>query len=390
MRIVADYVRAVEALAATSADSLDHATLRSSYENAISLARTLHSSENLTDQFTALGTENKDLALERDAAVADRNTLTARVTQLEAQLAQTLALANVAANSSTTGRKGQTDPEKFTGEDRGKLRSFVALLRLCLIDHPGEFPNEQVKLRYAFSRLEGATLEQLIYLVKDDHVNLANFEAFVTSLEEAYGDPDRVNTAERALAKLRQGNRDFVAYYAEFQRSIADLNWNDAAKRTALHRGLCEELKDILSIQDLPEDWSGYVALMKKRDMQYRAQKAEAHRSSGQTKPATTPTARNTSPHPTQNAPHPTSSGSGHFGPAPMDLSAARRQLSPKECQKRIDENRCLYCGGFNHMARDCPNKPKTSVRPLHGAIAETAQPAMSESSTPNPQSGNV
>jgi hypothetical protein len=166
-------------------------------------------------------------------------------------------------------------------------------------------------------------LEQLIHLVKDDCVNLANFEAFVTSLEEAYGDPNRVNTAERALAKLRQGNRDFVTYYAEFQRLIAHLNWNDAVKHVALHRGLCEELKDILSIQDLPEDWSCYVVLVKKWDMQYRVCKVEAHRSSGQTKPATMPTARNTSPNPAQNTPHPTSSSSSHFGPAPMDLSAA-------------------------------------------------------------------
>jgi hypothetical protein len=226
--------------------------------------------------------------------------------------------------------------------------------------------------------------------VKDDRVNLGNFEAFVTSLEEAYGDPDRVNTAKRVLAKLRQGNRGFVAYYAEFQRLIADLNWNDAAKRVALHRGLCEELKDILSTQDLPEDWSRYIALVKRRDMQYCARKAETHRSSGQTKPATMPTARNTSPNLAQDAPHPTSSSSGHFGPAPMDLSAARCQLCPEERQKRIDENRCLYCGGFNHMVRDCPNKPKTSVRPLRGAVAEMAQPEMSGSSTPNPQSGNV
>jgi hypothetical protein len=226
--------------------------------------------------------------------------------------------------------------------------------------------------------------------VKDDRVNLENFEAFMTSLEEAYGDPDRMNTAEWALAKLCEGNRDFVAYYAVFQRLIADLDWNDAAKRAALHRGLCEELKDILSTQDLPEDWSRYVALVKKRDMQYRACKAETHRSSGQTKPATTPTARNTSPNTAQNAPHPTSSGSGHFGPVPIDLSAARRRLSPEERQKRIDENRCLYCGGCNHMVWDCPNKPKASARPLRGAVAETAQPEMSESCTPNPQSGNV
>jgi hypothetical protein len=82
----------------------------------------------------------------------------------------------------------------------------VALLCLRLIDHPGEFPNEQSKLRYAFSRLEGAALEQLIHLMKDDGMNLGNFEAFVTSLEEAYRNPDCVNTAERVLAKLRQGN----------------------------------------------------------------------------------------------------------------------------------------------------------------------------------------
>jgi hypothetical protein len=52
------------------------------------------------------------------------------------------------------------------------------------------------------------------------------------TMAEAYGVPDRANTAERALSKLRQGNRDFVSYYAEFQRLIADLQWNDAALRT--------------------------------------------------------------------------------------------------------------------------------------------------------------
>jgi hypothetical protein len=115
IRIIADHARAIEALAAASADSLDHATLLSSYKNAISLAHTLHSSENLTDRFATLATENEDLTLERDTTVADHNTLTARVTQLKAQLAQTLALANVATNSSPAGRKGQTAPKSSLG-----------------------------------------------------------------------------------------------------------------------------------------------------------------------------------------------------------------------------------------------------------------------------------
>jgi hypothetical protein len=202
VRIIADPVQAIEALTAASTDSLDHATLRSRYENAINLTCVLHSSKNLSDRFTAPVTENEDLALERDAAIADRNVLTTRVIQLEAQLTQTLALVTAGTNSLPASCKGQTDPEKFTGEDRGKLRSFVALLHLRLIDCPGEFLTEQSKLRYAFSRLEGATLEQMIHIIQDDRVNLENLGAFMMSLDEAYGDPNHVNTAEWALAKL--------------------------------------------------------------------------------------------------------------------------------------------------------------------------------------------
>jgi tRNA A37 threonylcarbamoyladenosine dehydratase len=58
-------------------------------------------------------------------------------------------------------------------------------------------------LHYALSRLEGAALEQLIHLVDNDHVDLDNFNAFITLLEEAYSDPDHANTAECALLKLR-------------------------------------------------------------------------------------------------------------------------------------------------------------------------------------------
>jgi hypothetical protein len=64
MRIIADHVRAVEALTTTLMNAIDHAMLCTSYENAINLAHMLHSTENLTDQFATLATENKDLALE--------------------------------------------------------------------------------------------------------------------------------------------------------------------------------------------------------------------------------------------------------------------------------------------------------------------------------------
>jgi hypothetical protein len=80
-----------------------------------------------------------------------------------------------------------------------------------------------------------------------------------------------MNTAKQALAKLCQGNWDFIIYYAEFQCLIVDLDWNNTAKQAALYHGLSEELQDILSTQDLREDWANYITLIKKRDMQYHA-----------------------------------------------------------------------------------------------------------------------
>jgi hypothetical protein len=74
----------------------------------------------------------------------------------------------------------------LTREYCSKLRSFVALLCICLIDCTGEFPNKQLKLQYTFSRLEGAVLEQIIHVVKDNWVNLKNVDTFITLLEEAY------------------------------------------------------------------------------------------------------------------------------------------------------------------------------------------------------------
>jgi hypothetical protein len=103
MRIITDHIRAVEDLAATSTNSLNHATLRTSYEHAINLAHTLHSSENVTDRFAVLVTENEDLMLERDTTIANCNALTMWVMQLEAQLMQTLALMTATTNSSPPG-----------------------------------------------------------------------------------------------------------------------------------------------------------------------------------------------------------------------------------------------------------------------------------------------
>jgi len=138
-------------------------------------------------------------------------------------------------------------------------------------------------------------LAQIMPFVEDHRIKLDNVAALITILENAFGDPDRAATAERELNKLGRTNRDFSLYYAEFQHLFMELDYNDAAKRNTLRRGLLEQLKDALSYNpNQPEDLQQFVNLCNRPDKQIRACKAEKRGDAPVTAPRGTPAPTNT------------------------------------------------------------------------------------------------
>src|SRR5437763_11809578 len=99
-------------------------------------------------------------------------------------------------------------------------------------------PNTQVKLYYAFNALSEPAAAQVLPYVRDNRVDLTDLAALIRILENAFGNPNRVRDAENKLFSISQGNKDFSAYFAEFQRYAAEVSWNDNAKMTALCRGI--------------------------------------------------------------------------------------------------------------------------------------------------------
>jgi hypothetical protein len=194
-----------------------------------------------TDLQTTLDTRTT----ERDALRAELDTRTA-----ERDASDTLARENqvrldtlnatigrLPGNTTNPRREKMSDPPKYSG-DRAALRPFLAHLHLKLTGDHDLFPDEPKRLAYSVGRLEGKAFDHILPFITSTGISLDNVQALSNLLEAAFGDPDRVGTAERKLDTLKQNNRDFATYYSEFARIIADLDWNTGAQRNALRRGL--------------------------------------------------------------------------------------------------------------------------------------------------------
>ena len=107
----------------------------------------------------------------------------------------------------------------------------MAQLAMKIADEPGQFSNKQFKMRYASNRLEGVALNQIQPYIdrKTGDPKLESLEKLLDLLQLAFGDQDIQATANRELLKLKQKDREFAQYYAEFQRWVPDVDWNDAA-----------------------------------------------------------------------------------------------------------------------------------------------------------------
>jgi len=77
------------------------------------------------------------------------------------------------------------------------------------------------------------------------------------------------------MREIKQMNRQFSEYYAEFQVIAAELDWNPSALRNALWMVLSEEMKDSFTYSDKPEELPAFVTVCQKRDNQIRQRRAE-------------------------------------------------------------------------------------------------------------------
>jgi len=314
---------------------------------------------------------SEELQQELDDMTRDARQSGEEVSGFRTQLANALTLAARAAPAAPQAPedRGQKFPDSpdFSGSARTQLRGWIAQLRMVIRHKPASFPDEQSNMWYAFNRLRGIALGQILPHVREDGtIGLGDLPAFIQLLEAAFGDPDRLATAERKMREIKQKNCQFSQYYAEFQVIAADLDWNPSALRNALRMGLSEEMKDSFTYSDMPDELPAFVTVCQKRDNQIRqrrAGKAAQNKASGIGFASPRPP-------PAPKAPEPAPAGTvaGYTGPATIDLSTGKRRISAEERAKRFANGRCLYCGGFNQRAAECAARKKAQTFKAAGA----------------------
>ena len=214
---------------------------------------------------------DEDIQQELDAMTWDARQSTDEVRALRTQLANALSSSAQAAQTppqqpEDRGQKFPNSPDISTSY-RARLRGCIAHLRIVKQCKPARSPDEQSKMRYAFNRLRGVALGQILpHVQQDGEIGLEDLPAFQQLLEAAFGDPDRVATTERTMQEIKQKTREFSLYYAEFQVITVDLDWNPLALRNAIRMALSEGMKDFFMYSDMPEELPAFVTVCQQQD----------------------------------------------------------------------------------------------------------------------------
>lgn len=248
-------------------------------------------------------------------------------------------------------------PPEFAGK-RSEFRSWLTQMYAKLTTDKAHEP-ESVRFWYMHSRLRGDALTQVEPWVNAVHQsNQYSVEGLVEQLRAAYDDAQAAERASRKLTIMRQGNKSFAAFLAEFDRTILEaggLAWADQVKKTFLNNCLSPELKTALVPVIAPTAYREYCSLLHTVSNNLEALKRDdRHRTTPQ---FTTPE--------TVLAPDVMD-----WAPTPIQVATARTKraqwVEKDVIQKRREEDRCLRCGKEEHFVSNCDLLPAVPPKGIY------------------------
>jgi hypothetical protein len=287
------------------------------------------------------------------------------------------------------------DPKEFDGT-RNDLRRFTQQIYGKMKANADRFPTATARLTYIAGRLTGKAYDLILPKTVYGVPEFVDYPEMLKYLEDAFGDPDRVQNAQNKLYQLKQKNLDFSVYFSEFQRLALEGEMPEDALTPLLFQGISRELQDMLLHNPSPSrKYRDYANHLQGLDNRYRQHQQQVARTRNPTtpRPATsyaattrpTTTASETprhvqSPRPEWRNQRPASPPA--TGGDPMDLSAQKKFVP----NGRRERGECFRCGSKTHRVASCPEpdtRPRSQLHYSH--LYRPDSPNSSRSASPPP-----
>lgn len=263
------------------------------------------------------------------------------------------------------------DTDKFSGDSKD-LNRFVNQIYQKLTVNRDRFRTPEERMAYVTSRLAGTAYAQVAPRIRFGKHQFTDFGDILKLMEEAFGDPDKVQNAQNELFRLRQKNHDFSTFYAEFERLALEGEMPETSRGPLLMQNISYELHEMLLHTPAPsKEYRPLARHLQELDNR-RRQHLQHQRYSAPKSVTANRAPRNTPP------PSPFLGTTPPYAKVvqktvsedPMDLSSTRRRPDK-------ETGNCFRCHQSGHRIRDCP-QPDTRPQSIQRRDSDARRYRMS------------